>query len=1041
MAPSRPSFGPITCDGQAMATSAQLRESIGTFQFDSFELDTERFELRSGGTPIMVQPQVLETLAYLVAHRDRVVSKDELMEGPWRGTVVSEGAISQVVFLIRKALSDDATAQRFVKTVRGRGFRFVGDVRFVPAHETAVEVAATVPRASVPEARRFVGRAAELDTILGHFAQAAAGQGALVFVTGEPGIGKTSLVEEAATVLHSRSARIYWGRCREGSGMSPFEPWAQVVRSIVNDVRGSVLPLVAKLHPLFPELASESAPLRSIGEGKGVRLGLFEAVWELIRHGSADAPAVIVLEDLHAADEPSLLLLELISERLAGSRLLVVATLRDTEPTSPLLEPARAARFRDARRVMLSGLEYGDVAVLAPMLFGSALPTELLRAMFDRSSGNPFLVGELVRQVVLASGRDAKARVLETFRLPEGVAEALRQGLATLPPPTRALLASAAVIGREFDLVLLRQTTQLDPGSVLDHLGPALNRQFVREIGLGRFGFSHALVREALYEEQSPGQRAQQHLRVATALETIYSSSLPVAELSHHYANAALVGAVDKALHYQRAAGAIAADRLAYEDAALHFSRALDVVALGAPDDAVKIELLLEHGRASYFGGHGARALKSFVFAMELARGRRDAVSFARAVDGYAAAQKNVFDAPLMSWLEEAIATFPTIDSPLGARLLARLAHAIRFTPDPSRSDELARRAVDIARRHGDQTTLAVAPHSLRWGLRQMLSPEERLKLSQEAVASALAAGDRSLACEARMLVMGDLLELGRRADMDAEMALHAEEARALREPWHQVNTERFRVVVALIEGRFAEADTLAEKVLVAARQVGDQTADLAYWIEMSMLRREQGRFTEVEPFARAMGPLVPNNPAWPSFLSLLLAETGRRDEAAALLSRYTDDPVAIPIDVNYWLTLADLAEACAILGDLERAAALYERLLPHRPYHVVVVNCALYMGPGEHYLGMLAATMNKLDLAIEHFETAIAACERVGAVAWKVRAQLECARARLRRSQGDDQARGASLVASAMATAEQTGMSHVRAQLSGMSAAIGSQN
>jgi DNA-binding winged helix-turn-helix (wHTH) protein/tetratricopeptide (TPR) repeat protein len=1024
-----------------MATSERLRESIGTFQFGEFELDTERFELRRDGVPIIVQPQVLETLAYLLAHRDRVVSKDELMEGPWRGTVVSEGAISQVIFLIRKALADDVATQRFVKTVRGRGFRFVGDARFVQLHAAAaIEPTPAAPRASVPEARRFVGRTEEVDTLLAQFAAAAGGRGSALFVVGEPGIGKTRLMEETALLCHGRGGRVHWGRCREAGGTSPFEPWAQLVASIAGGVREGLLAIAAELHPMFPDLASESAPVHATGEGSAARLRLFEEVVALLRRAADEAPTLLVLEDLHAIDEPSLLLLEFVAQRLGDSRLLVVATLRDPA-TSPTLETTLATRFADATRLALSGLHYDEVAALAPILFGGQLPPGVLRSLFERSSGNPFLIDELVRQLVLASGRDATTRALETFRLPEGLAEAVRRGLATLPKATRSLLATAAVIGRDFDLVLLRQTVELDAASVLAHLGPAVSRRFVRETGLGRFIFSHSLVREALYEELSPAERASQHARVGAALETIYPAAPPVTELAHHYMQAAPAGAVDKAIHYQRAAGIAANQRLAYEEAALHVSRALEVLALGAPDEELRIDLLLDLGRASYLGGHGARALESFVTAMERARARKDAMRFARAVDGYAAAQKHVFDFRLMGWLQEAVTTFPTIESPLGARLLARFAHAIRFTPDPSRSHELARRAVEIARQHDDTGTLAVALNALRWGLREHVSPEDRLRLSLETVATSLAAGDRSLACEARVLVMMDLLELGRRAEMEVELARFTDEAKALREPLHDVTAERLRVVVAMLDGRFVEADAQAEAVLAAGRRIGDQTAELAYWIEMSMIRREQGRFAELEPFCRAMSRLVPQGTAWPCVLCLVLAEIGKTDEAMELLAKYTDDPDVIPVDVNYWVTLSDLAEACSILDDRERAPVLYDRYVPHRPYHVVVPGCSLYMGPSEHYLGMLAATMGRIDLAIEHFEAAIAACMTVGAGAWKVRAELECARARFTRGKAEDRERGELHLRTAIATAERSGMSGVLARLQALSAEIGLQN
>jgi DNA-binding SARP family transcriptional activator/RecA/RadA recombinase len=455
--------------------------------------------------------------------------------------------------------------------------------------------AGPVPTASVmqlPQAAgdELVGREDQLAALDGILADARDARGRVVLVAGEPGIGKTRLAEEAARRAAAAGMQVAWGRCHEGDGAPALWPWAQVVRQLAAELGPGQLAAMlgasaAWLGPLLPELAGPAPPSRPSPADLGAaRFQLNQAVAGLLRRLAEARPLLVVIDDLHWADVPSLSLLALLAAELKDARLVVAGTYRDVEVVAgqPLAETLGAlAREPLVERISLGGLERADVAALIGRTIGARPAEPLVQAVADRCGGNPFFITELLR--LLQSERklaapDATAAARRD--IPAGVRDVLRARLARLPAQTGTFLMVAAVAGREFDLDLIEAVTGLEDEPALDAAEAAVLAGLVIEDdrAAGRYRFAHALVSETIYEDISRARRARLHARVVDALVAVRGAEPePAAEMAHHCWQAAPVIGAGRALPHLLRAGEQAAAQLAYEAAEQQFERALQL--------------------------------------------------------------------------------------------------------------------------------------------------------------------------------------------------------------------------------------------------------------------------------------------------------------------------------------------------------------------------------------------------------------------------------------------------------------------------------
>jgi DNA-binding SARP family transcriptional activator/tetratricopeptide (TPR) repeat protein len=474
------------------------------------------------------------------------------------------------------------------------------------AGEAGPALAASVTRSPQTDVDELVGRDDQLAALDGVLAGAGGGRGRVVLVAGEPGIGKTRLAEEAARRGAAAGMQVAWGRCHEGDGAPTLWPWTQVVRQLAAELGPGQLaamlgPSAAWLGQLMPELAEPAGPPgpRPVADLGAARFQLNQAVAGLLRRLAEARPLLVVVDDLHWADVPSLSLLAFLAGELNDARLVVVGTYRDVEalPGRPLADTLGAlAREPVVERIALGGLDRADVARLIGRTIGGRPAEPLVQAVADRCGGNPFFITELLRLLQSERGLAAPDAAAAARReVPVGVRDVLRRRLARLPAQTSTVLTVAAVAGRGFDLDLIEAVTGLDDEPALDAAEAAVLAGLVIEDdrAAGRYRFAHALVRETIYEDISRARRARLHARVAGALVAVRGANPePAAEMAYHCWQAAPVIGAARALPHLLRAGEQAAAQLAYEAADEQFARALELAGqLPASSQATEQEI------------------------------------------------------------------------------------------------------------------------------------------------------------------------------------------------------------------------------------------------------------------------------------------------------------------------------------------------------------------------------------------------------------------------------------------------------------------
>jgi eukaryotic-like serine/threonine-protein kinase len=827
-------------------------------------------------------------------------------------------------------------------------------------------VAASVSRA-------FVGRTLELGQLESALDDAIAGHGGLVLVTGEPGIGKTRLAEEMGSDASTRGALVLWGRCWEGGGAPAYWPWIQILRALVRARPKELLPIeLGRVSPfvahLVPELRDRlpnvpEAPLP--GASDEARFALLDAVTAFLTAVASATPLVLVLDDLQAADASSLVLLRFLTRELGSCRILVLGTYR-SRGAAPAADVSAllGELVRDARHITLHGLDADGVALFLARATGSPLAAGATASIHAATGGNPLFLSQVV-QLLLDEGSfpvDESASI----PIPRGVSEAIGVRVAMLPARAAETLVLAAVAGDEPSLPLLCEVTGRDAEAVMDELAATVEAGLLRESpdAPGRFRFVHALMRESLYATLDPPARARLHRDVGRAIERLHQAEPEphLAALAHHFCCAAAIGDGDTGVAYAVRAAQRAKGLLAYEEAAAHYERALRTLDLadsaGTPQ---RCDILLGLGAAQQRAGRSEMARSAFRQAAELAGGIRDSQRLAHAALGLGTVEAgaSAVDEPLVGRLEEALATLPDGDSPLRARVLARLAREEYFR-EPARMAELCQSAVEMARRCGDSAVLLevlCAQHLVAWGPDNL---HEQARSAVEIVDLAEEVGDRDVEMQARIWRMSHLLELGDVQAVDDELAAFERIAHELRQPGYLRQAAQIRAGRALLRGHFEEGERQAREALEIGRPGPDSVAEVKFLYQLRFVCAEQGRLDEVAP---KFEEFAEHYAAWRVDPLYHLTRLGRVGEVRALFERLAAKEFSdLPRD-KFWLwNLAYLAEACALLHDRSHAARLYELLRPHGDACLVIGQAAGCEGALARHLGGLAATMERWD-------------------------------------------------------------------------------
>jgi DNA-binding SARP family transcriptional activator len=948
-----------------------------------------------------------------------------------RSTLADELGIepgAELVDLERAILDHDATLDR-PRILAGApdGRRAIGDMtEFTSAARTNI----------------FVGRGRELAEIWGALESTLAGRGTVALISGEPGIGKTRLSEQIGTLATERGARVLWGRCFEGGGAPAYWPLLQVLRAYVEERQPSQL--AAELGKEAGELARLLPELRDFLPGvevpdlddEGARFRMFDAVYRMLGRAASRQPLILVFDDLHWADRSTLLFLEFAAPLLAAVPVLVIGAYRNVDigTEHPLLATVgELARAPSAVSIELGGLEVTDIAACVAHATGSEPDQQVVAALAARTEGNPFFVNELVRLLALDGGIDQTAA---TRRLPETVRAAIARRLDRLAPDAREVLSAAAVVGRDFNHRILQLSTESGAVQIDDCLDAARSSHVIERSGHDSYRFVHALVREVLYDEQPPRQRAQLHRRAAEALDGLMPDEPEkLEEVAHHWFHGARPEDAPQAVDACMRAGGQAESLLAHGEAALHYEHAFSLMTLERDvDPRRQYEVLFALGRARMRGGHLGGARAALAAAGQLAKEAADGPRVAAAALTYHGPPWIVaVDAVELSLLEAALTLNQDRNAPaLRARLHAQLSVAL---PDGSEDKRHhSEKALQLARKSQDPAALHAALSARFWTRFIPGAIAEQLRTADDAVAAARLTKSLDLVAQASIL---RLLALYLSGQVDAARSAVEElttVAETMKEPFYvrYAAVDRARRLLAAGDLDGAEAAATAS-LNTTSPDIGDDSGVFrGAQAQLVSIRLWQGRGGELVPLIRdlIMSDAVAGSVGNALRLALLraLLQADSIDEARTEWERFANADFAALTPVGGWARLMELALSalvCCRLGDVPRAAVLH-RLLVSWEGAQVQAHIPVYLGPVNQFLGMIEYLLGRHGAAISHLEDALAFTDRIGAEAHSAEIRCELARVLLTRDASGDRQHADSLLEHASRVSAACGLMRV---------------
>jgi DNA-binding winged helix-turn-helix (wHTH) protein len=580
------------------------------YYFDDFVLDMQTYELRRGKDRVAMEPQVFDVLALLVSNRDHVVTKDELMEKVWGDKFISEAALNSRVMSARKAIGDTGRDQRLIRTIHGRGYRFVGDVKeqdsrpAVPlvdpssAVSTPSTAATPVSFASPPAPSALLGREDELRQLTETYEAAAAGRRQVILISGEAGLGKTSLVQAFLRPIEAEKGRVAQGQCLDHRGEG--EPYMPVLEALGRLCRGrDGQQLTQQLRNLAPTWLVQMPALIEPDEITGLQQRIIGAtrdrmlreIVECLESVTQDAPLVLALEDLHWSDHSTLDLLSILARRSDPARLMLLATYRPAEvATGPqaLASMVRELTLRGyCREVALGSLSLPAIQAYVESRTNAAMAPETAKMLAARTAGNPLYMG-MVLDTWIAEGRLGGDQTPEpelADRIPESLRFYIEQRLALLNDEERSVLEAASAAGRNFAAAALAPALGMTVEAVEMVCQPlARSGRFIRNNGEeewpdGTFSevytFLHDLYPEVLYKSIPATRGVRLHREIGARLEAGYAEHAPdkATELALHFS---LGRSADKAVRYLRLAGRQALNRSAPQEAVEHLTKAFE---------------------------------------------------------------------------------------------------------------------------------------------------------------------------------------------------------------------------------------------------------------------------------------------------------------------------------------------------------------------------------------------------------------------------------------------------------------------------------
>lgn len=960
----------------------------------------------------------------------------------WFGMPVVEAARLEAA-----AAGDQILASELVRLLAGTrtelSFEPVGELRLkglnTPLAACAIgwEPPSEVSVLPFPPALRtsgfgFVGRDAEQRALASVWESATAGEVRSVLVAGEAGIGKTRLAAEFAALVHGEGAVVLAGRCDEDLAV-PYQPFVEALRFFVDHAPQHIVDRLGRypgeLARLVPELVERlpdlPASLRADPETERYRL--FEAIASWLAAASEEDPILLILDDLHWATKPTTLLLRHLVRAEARDRVLILGAYRSTElsrdaPLSDFL--ADLHRDRDAARINLAGLEQAGVAALLADALARPLTVaeaELARRIRADTAGNAFFASEVVRHIGEA------ATPTDTVAVPDTVREVVSRRLGHLPDAANEVLVAAAVLGTEFDVGVLSDLTARREAEVLGALEEASASQLLEESAFDRYRFAHALVRATIYDGMGESRRARLHRQVADAIQARYADDLDahVVALAYHLGEVARAdpAAAPTALAYTQRAGDQALVRLAPEEAARHYERALDLLEGLPPDAELRCDLFLGLGAAFGWAADFAAARDAYWSAAELARELQDGRRMATAAIGYRGRPRMAgtqYQQRELALFEDALAMLKEHEPALRSLVHAYLSQTVQDA-------QLAQQHCDDACRLARGVTDPVVVCNALLARASMMFTPAAAREQLSVATRALEVARQSESPDLLLQALTGLLIVAYQLDDRAVAEKVVDELREISERFHKPT---YLSVNELLEARCqierGELDDAERRSAAALTFASDEAAVSSHLAQLMRIRIHQGRTEELlDGSALQLDPSA-NRIAFAIHLAsmVLHIHAGRGDVVQQAFNAILDEDLNALATEGVWtrqLELALLADICTRLESRPGAARLLPLLLPYYELHAHA-SVAVNLGPFSFYLGTLESVLGSHDDAITHLETARNHLEHTGARALELQARTELGFASTAARNGRAES-GYQLLRSARTEAEELGL------------------
>jgi tetratricopeptide (TPR) repeat protein len=866
--------------------------------------------------------------------------------------------------------------------------------------------------------------------------QALRGEGRIFALLGEPGIGKTRLAETVVQEARKLGMQTAWGHFTATEGTPPLWPMVPVLRELnIDGVADEAL------RTLQARLGAGTSGHDHTGEDKALGANLDEASYALhqtidtisatLQRISQRRPLLIVLDDLQWADSATVRLLSYVAYELSRWSVLFLVTARSSELSSHAQHSRELLRLlseRSCERIELLRLDEQDTAAYVSAVFGAPNP-ELAQAIFARSQGNPFFMVELLRPFATDEAPEPTQLHFGGLAL-----DVVRERLERLPSTTRAILGEAAVIGKHFDLGLLRSLGSRSAEAVLEALDPAIVNDTLTASTIlpGGYAFEHELVREVLYSDLPVTERCRLHQRVAAALSKRREAGLEVAqaELAQHCLSALPHGDVATAIAHARSAALTAMHMAAHADARALLLRALEGLKFAAePDPQTLTALLLDLATVERMLGE-PEYVEHLQRCVALAKKHRFGALLTAAGRMLSPSPGLMGQPEAASILQAAAEMLPPEDAARRAIVLAHLAWSPPNCHSARRVNALMQEAAELAERSRDVEALATVRDARlffeagpdRVAAAHLLADEIDHQLRQHPH-TAFSARSISTARFRLITAMqhGDEAGLARAIEQRSRVLAKVKNREL---SWHH---ERLLLVLRMNRGQYSGVAAELERLRDIAKRLGLHAWPTLWASDLAELLLRTG---DSSVLANAMRPaLTPCAHDLPSVLARklrFLVELGFEAEARAAMAQVTSEHILdLPHDRDYVGVLCQLAAASAALTERAQCESLYALLSPYAHCYAVDVSfhCA---GSVRHFLGLLARALGDAPSAIEHWTQAIEHNRRFGLEAHRVSSQYQLAQMLLDSLESAERARGQELLEQTAGQASNLGLAPI---------------